>query len=274
MKKLLVLFILGFSLTVQAAMIIETIDLRYRPVEEVIPIIQPLLDEGASVTGTGYKLIIKSTPDNIDDIKGMIKQIDYDQTQLLIHVSVNNRTSMQQSEISAGAQISNDKARVQIGETDDKVKYQAKIFDNRHNRHQPVSQIVRVSEGYWATIQMGQAIPIANRIRNPDGTVTETLEYHQVTTGFRVRPRINGSTVILDVAPQSQSVDPANSGSINTSELQTTISGPLGEWIHLGGTLEHSTSTGSGITHRTRVRETTHNQIWIKVVKPTHATQN
>ncbi len=37
-------------------MIIETIQLRHRPSDEVIPIIKPMLAPEASITGTGYKL--------------------------------------------------------------------------------------------------------------------------------------------------------------------------------------------------------------------------
>ena len=277
--------LVALPLVVQAAMIIETFDLRYRSTEEIIPIIKPMLANEASITGTGYKLIIKSTPENLEQIKTLLTELDVDQTQLIIHVAVNNKQVMRDSEASVSAQATNDGTSISIGNrpprststtssTDDRIKYDARIIDNSQHRDQPVSQVVRVSEGYWATIQMGQAVPIASRIRNPDGTVTESVTWRNVTSGFRVMPRTNGDQVTLTIMPHSDSIDPANPGSINTSGMETTISGKIGQWIHIGGTQELNANDTAGISYRTRVRETTHNQIWLKVERPHHDTQH
>ncbi|MGD9385256.1 MAG: hypothetical protein PVF28_01805, partial [Thioalkalispiraceae bacterium] len=66
MKKILALALLLVSSNLWSAMIIESIQLRHRPVEEIIPLIKPMLAADASITGTGYKLIIKSTPENLE----------------------------------------------------------------------------------------------------------------------------------------------------------------------------------------------------------------
>lgn len=285
MKYVLITFLLTVSLLAHADMIIETIDLRNRSSEEIIPIVKPMLIGDASITGTGYKLIIKSTPENIEQIKSLLKELDVDQNQLVIHVAVNNQHDMNKSGGSVSVQIQNNGnsagidskpigSQSHVTSTDSRIKYDARIFDKSENRSQPVAQTVRVSEGYWATIQMGQAIPIANRVVNPDGTVTETVTYRNVTSGFKVMPRTHGDQVTLTIMPQSDSIDPANPGSINVSGMETTITGKIGEWIHIGGTSEQKTGSSSGISYRTRVRETNHNQIWLKVEKPQHDNQH
>ncbi len=285
MKHALIAILLAVSLLAHADMIIETIDLRNRSSEEIIPIVTPMLIGDASITGTGYKLIIKSTPENIEQIKTLLKELDVDQNQLLIHVAVNNQQDMNKSGGSVSVQIQNNGNSAGIGSkpigsqshvtsTDSRIKYDARIYDKSENRNQPVAQTVRVSEGYWASIQVGQAIPIANRVVNPDGTVTETLTYRNVTSGFKVMPRTHGDQVTLTIMPQSDSIDPANPGSINISGMETTITGKIGEWIRIGGTSEQTTGSSSGISYRTHVRETNHNQIWLKVEKPHHDNQH
>ena len=262
-------------------MIIETIDLRYRSSEEIIPIVKPMLDSDASITGTGYKLIVKSSPENIEQIKALVSEIDIDQTQLLIHVSINNKQQMQDSEASVNVQASNQGSSISIGNrpppsenrvagTDSRIKYDARLFENSQNRNQPVSQVVRVSEGYWATIEMGQSIPIISRVRNRDGTVTETVNWQNVTRGFRVMPRTNGDQVTLTIIPHSDHIDPATPARINVSGMETTLTGKIGQWIHIGGTQELTASDSSAISYRTHVRDSTQNQIWLKVERPQH----
>lgn len=285
MKRLLLVVLLAIAMPVFADMIIESIDLHFRSSEEIIPIVKPLLAGDASITGTGYKIIIKSSPENIEQIKSLLNEIDIDPSQLIIHVSVNNQHDMNKQGGSVSVQVNNNGNSASIGSkpigseahvtsTENRIKYDARIFDNSQNRQQPVAQTVRVSDGYWATIQMGQAVPIANRVVNPDGTVTETVSYRNVTSGFRVMPRTHGDQVTLTIMPQSDSIDPANPGSINVSGMETTITGKIGEWIHLGGTSEQTAGATSGIAFRTRVRETNQNQIWLKVERPQHGNQH
>lgn len=279
MKKPLLILLLLLPMMAQAAMIIETIQLHSRPSEEIIPVLQPMLDKDASITGTGYKLIIKSTPQNIEQIKNLVKELDVDQSQLLIHVVVNNKLQMNDSETSVNAQASDQGSRIQIGtqrpqagsgvsSTEGNIKYDVRLAETARNRDQPIAQMVRVSEGYWATIEMGQAIPATSRTRNADGTVTETVSWRNVTNNFRVMPRTHGDQVTLTIMPNNDSFNPATPGRINTSGMETTLTGKIGQWIHLGGTQQTTTTNTTGINYRTAERDSAHNQIWLKVERP------
>jgi len=279
MKKPLLILLLLLSMIAQAAMIIETIELHHRPTEEIIPVIQPMLDKDASITGTGYKLIIKSTPQNIEQIKTLVKEIDVDQTQLLIHVVVNNKLQMNDSETSVNAKAGDKDSSIRIGthrppadsgasSTDGNIKYDVRVAETAHSRDQPIAQVVRVSEGYWASIQVGQAFPITSRRRNLNGTITETVSWRNVTNNFRVMPRTHGEQVTLTIMPNNDSFNPATPGRINTSGLETTLTGRIGQWIHLGGTQQTSAKDTSGISYRTEERDSAHNQIWLKVERP------
>ena len=48
---------------------IEVIELQSRTLEEVIPVIRPLLGVNDSVTGMGSKLVLKAPPERIREVR-------------------------------------------------------------------------------------------------------------------------------------------------------------------------------------------------------------
>lgn len=279
MKKLLTLTLLLVATQIWAAMIIETIQLQNRPSEEVIPLVQPMLAPGASITGTGYKLIIKSTPENISQIQALIEEIDINQNQLRVYVSMGKQTNRSEQHGSVSVATHGDIGSVVVGSdentadgdltiTDGKTKFNARIYQTETSKNKPAVQVMTVAEGYWASISVGQSIPIAARTRNPDGTVTEVIHYQKIMTGYSVMPRTHGNQVTLTIRPIQQSSTDPRYATIESTELETTVTGKLGEWLYLGGTDQEENLKSSGITYQTRIRSTDVNQVWVKVERP------
>jgi len=267
MRKLLALLLFAVSTNLWSAMIIETIKLLHRPADEVIPIVKPMLAPGASITGTGYKLIIKSTPENISQVQAVLEEIDINQNLLKVTVSMGNPIGGGNPTTgnSSSRQEQHGSVAIEAG-TDKKTKIDARVYQTDRKNEDSTMQVMSVAEGYWARIAMGQSIPIAARTRNPDGTVTESITYQQIMTGYQVMPRTHDDKVTLTIRPISQSAD--NSGTIETNELETTITGKLGEWLFLGDTNQEENLRNSGINYRTRIRSTDVNQVWVKVERP------
>ena len=274
MRHALLIVLILFCTPLQAEMSIETIELHQRSAEDLIHILQPMVANGGSITGTGYKLFIKTTPANLEQLRKMIAEIDVAPADLLVSVSL-DRTVMQDN-IQGSARLSvegnptlhagkNESAAATDKRTDSRIKYDARLFEHAETQRAPQVQQVRVTEGLWATIKTGQAIPVASSSRNPDGTVTETLTYQAVTSGFQVLPRLNGDKVTLTIRPQAQSASPTAAGTYNTTEMETTVTGQLGQWLALGSIDETQTNSGTGITYRTRQRGDESNQIYVKV---------
>ncbi len=276
-KSLLFVTFFFYVASAIADMQIETIDLHNRSAQEVIEIIRPMLQQGGSITGTGYKLIIKSTPQNIEQIKILLTEIDSAAAQLLVSVTMNRQTVMDELHASHSVTVKGRSGRISVGKTsqqddgaqvqinNNKIKYDARIFATRKKQSSPAVQQVRVTEGLWASIGTGQAIPIATRQRNADGTITETITYQQITSGFLVLPRINGNNVSLTISPQHQSVSQQGGGVFNSTGMETTVTGKLNQWIQLGGVTHQSISSQSGINYGARIRDADQNQIWVKV---------
>lgn len=260
-------------------MIIETIQLLHRPADEIVPIIKPMLAPDASITGTGNKLIIKSTPENISQIQSLLEEIDINQNLLRVSVSMGKQSDMDKQHGSVTVEVHGDKGAIELagndsndnavqGATDAKAKFDARIYQTEQSRHKPAVQVMSVAEGYWASISMGQSIPVGTRTRNPDGTVTESITYKQVMTGYQVMPRTHGDEVTLTIRPINQVTSETTAGAIDTTAMETTVTGKLGEWLFLGGTDQEKNLSNSGITYQTRIRSTEVNQVWVKVERP------
>lgn len=276
-KSIFILLVLLCNTAVLAQMQIETIQLQGRPAAEMIEILRPMVQQGGSLSGTGYKLIIRSTPENIEQIKALLADIDQAPQQLLISVSMGRQGIGQEQQQSQRITISGANGTAQIGQPDKnvdggkvsvetgRIKYDAALLERRNRQTAPVVQTVRVTEGLWASIGAGQAIPLRTRQVNPDGTVTETLMYQPVTTGMQVKPRVNDDRVTLSIRPQRQSINDSRYGTYDTTELETTVSGKLGEWIALGQIINQANASGQAILSRSYRQGADNDQVWVKV---------
>ncbi|MDY6981429.1 MAG: hypothetical protein SV201_16275, partial [Pseudomonadota bacterium] len=141
----------------------------------------------------------------------------------------------------------------------------SRVYSTRSRSREPAAQTIRVQEGQWATIRTGQAVPITEQTTNPDGTITRSIRYQNVTSGFQIRPQLNGEQVQLYIRPQRASVSESGGGQINLSGMETTIRTRLGEWVELGGSLETLRSRQSGITHSTRREEEQRHRVFVKI---------
>jgi hypothetical protein len=83
-----------------------------------------------------------------------------------------------------------------------------------------------------------QIVPIRNRsvIQTPQGTrISESVEYRDADTGFRVRPRVNGDRVTLEISSRRDSLADRNAQTFNVQRVDTVVSGRLWEWMEIGG---------------------------------------
>jgi type II secretory pathway component GspD/PulD (secretin) len=234
---------------------LEVIDLKYRTAAEVIPVLQPLLEQGGALSGQDYKLFVRTSSSNLQQLRAAITQIDRRPNQLLVSVRRSTQQEIELERAQVSGTVSNRGSNVAVSATD----------SNARDRSDGVAS-VQVIEGSSAFISSGSDVPIVTaaaasvgRRRAFAGTVTE---YRNVTSGFLVTPRVNGSQVVLDIEQQDERV--AN-GSVQTQRLTTQVSGPLGEWIQLGGVSESASGQQRGILSRQYSTQSDERGIWVKV---------
>ncbi len=232
----------------------EVIELRARTAEEMVPLLRPLLAPGGALTGRGTQLIVRTTPENLAELRRVLAQLDRAPRQLLITVLQGEaaREALREAEASASIGVG-ERGRVVLGEpapgAGDGV--QLRLRSTESSREAEDAQRVRVLEGNAALIRVGQSVPVGSVsvTRGPHGReVTKSIDYRDLDSGFVVVPRIAGERVTLEIRAQRQSASPGGGGRFETAEVQTTVSGRLGEWIELGGSrTQSSAASGAGL---------------------------
>lgn len=219
---------------------IETIELHSRLLDEVVPVIRPLLGEGETVTGLGNQLVIKAAPKRVQEIRKILAELDRPPKRLVILVS-NQGTLMDASRgYRASADINLGNGRVGInspgGPADDS-RARIGVRGSNIGNTETVSQQVQALEGRKAWIGSGVQVPVHGSQRffiNGVPHERHATRLHSVRSGFYVVPRLSGDFVTLEILQQHDG--PGGAGwAYHTQSAGTRVRGRLGEWIGLGG---------------------------------------
>ncbi len=252
------LLVLWFVVPVALAQgTLEVISLRHRTAEQVIPVLRPLLEPGGVLSGQYNQLIVRTSPANLAQIRAVLDSIDQPARRLTISVRFDSAQDSARSGVQTDARISNRGSSAEV-----------RVQDSRSSLDERVDQRIQVLEGGRAMISGGESRPIRQRqvIQTPSGPVIqETTVIQGAATGFEVVPRISGSTVTLEIAPQREQFVPGSSGAIQSERVASTVSGRLGEWIDLGGASSASTRSDSGILSSRERTASSNRSVWVKV---------
>ena len=268
------------------ATVLEVIPLRYRTVEQVLPVIQPMLAKGGTASGLQGQLVIRTTPGNLEEIRRILASIDTVPRRLLITVRQDADASYSERGVGVSGRIGTDQGRVTVPgsvagpggsavvrEGDDRLR--ARVVDSSSADSDRNTQTVQVMEGSPAFIRVGQSVPIQQQqqplVRTfPGGrTVTEQVvggvEYRDATSGFYALPRVAGDRVTLDISAQREALSGQVQGGFNVQRAVTTVAGRLGEWIEVVGTSQTASGQQSVLLGRTAATASDTRRVLVKV---------
>jgi type II secretory pathway component GspD/PulD (secretin) len=229
------LLALAIAAPVAAQETLEVIALRHRTAEQVIPILRPLLDPGAALSGQFNQLIVRTSPANLAQIRSALSALDQPLRRLEISVRFDGSRDAAHSGRQTNARISNRGSSAEL-----------RMQESRVSSEERVDQRLQVVEGGQAWIAAG-----------------ESRASGQAEAGFAVVPRIVGAMVQLDIATQQEAV--ARGGSVQGQRAVSTVSGRVGEWIELGGAGSASVRTDAGLFSTTDRALSAERRIWVKV---------
>src|SRR5215470_16921007 len=142
--------LLGCTVAWAQQTVLEVIQLKYRRVDEVIPVLQPLVAPQGSVSGLNNQLIVRTTPQNLEEIKRILATIDAQPRRLMVSVRQDADLDRTQrgGQISGSARIG-DNAVVTVpgrptppGATARVDNVQARVFSSESQNMDRVSQQV------------------------------------------------------------------------------------------------------------------------------------
>jgi hypothetical protein len=233
---LVLLVLLATRLSPASAADIAVIELRHRPAEELVPLIQPLLGPGDAIVPNNNQLILRADPATLREVRALLDQIDRSPHRLLISVAQGSATSG--AAAGAGAQV---RGRIDPGQgSRSGVDIRGGVYQSEGRDRTGTTQQVQTLDGQPAMIQMGAQVPV------PSGW--GGIQYQPVTTGFAVTPRLSGSRVMIAIEPWSDRFSRGRGGVIETQSARTQVTASLGEWVEIGGAVETSVREQSGLT--------------------------
>ena len=201
---------------------------RHRLVEDVLPVLQPMVEPGGSISAMSGKIIVRASPANIAQLRQALDAIDMPVRSLLISVRQGGNKRQEDTRLGADARLG-----MRNGQVDAQIRAEADA--RSRNEDGRTVQTVQTVDNGQATIFLGSSVPVpaAQVVSGPNGTVVmRSQQYVNAGTGFTVLPRLVGDQVTLSIAPQSQRIQ--GRGVITGSGLSTTIRGRLGERPPLG----------------------------------------
>lgn len=264
-----------------AETVTEIIQLRSRSVDEVLPLVRPLVEPEGTVSGISGQLIVRATPAKLAQLRQVLDAIDRPARQLVISVTQDVDLVRREREASVSGSVGGSDVRVTVppsgprpregvivrgGSGDDFVRGQA--VERSRAESGSAAQRVRVLEGNEAFIQAGQSRPVRERevIQTPSGSrVIETTRYVEAGTGFHVRPQVSGERVTLSIRTARDRFTGDRRGSIDVQSVDTQVSARLGEWVEIGGIAEQGSVSSSGILQRGSSASDERRSVFLKV---------
>jgi hypothetical protein len=209
---------------------LEIIPLRHRTVDQVLPSLQPLLEPGATLSGSRGQLFLRASPSNADDIKRALAVIDRPAKRLQISVRLDDALEHERRDLQASGSIGSGG-----------VRFRGSAQDSRTSTGERVDQRVQVLEGSQATIFAGRS-----------------KDYQDLGSGFAIVPRLSGGLVHLEIVQQHQA-------GLQGQRLSTSTTARLGEWTELGGVAQSGARDDRSIGSAGGRRASDSRQVWVKV---------
>lgn len=254
--------------------VLEVIPLKYRSVEEVLPVLQPFIGNEGAISGMNSQLIVRATPAKMAEIRKILAGIDTLPRRLRIVVRQGGRIDVQDRGAEVSGEVRAGDVRVTAppggsrGASVEAGGVGARIWNSNTAKRDEDTQEIQVLEGRQAFIRLGLAVPLKESTVVQSGVtsrVVESTRYQEIGTGFYVVPRLSGDRVVLDISPQKEQLAGGKGENIEIQRLATTVSGQLGEWIELGGLSQQQEDGKTGWVYGTGKMSSDSRRVWVKV---------
>ena len=225
--SVILLLIAGLSVTPSVSaddFALEVIPLHHRSAAELLPMLQDFIAKNGVIKAADDKLIIRTHPANLSELRKLITKLDVPLRSLLITVKQLSGESARQAE--------------HRGDDSETPARSTRVWQTDSRDDADRTQQLQVTEGAEAFIDVGRQIPISDFAlsQSRSGTLMEQkTRYVGATTGFYVRPHLNGDTVSVEITPyQTTQSGVTTPPKFITQALHSTVTGKLGEWITIG----------------------------------------
>ena len=250
---------------------IHYFDLKNRPADEVIPLIQPLLQENEAISGSGYQLFIKTTQQRKQEIDELLTVIDKAIKNIRITVTNDEYVTSEENNIDASINTRKGDVEVTVGKQHLENSGATLEIDTRKTEDKSdKTQFVQVQEGKPAFISRESLhiIPIYAYVQRPNGNFL--IEHNQLSPskqdGFYIIARItDDKSANINIQSTSSNRRTYQGYGQDQTYVDTTLQVPLGQWFEIGGNTDSREENANGILYRSKKNQQRYNKIFLKI---------
>lgn len=225
----------------------EIIQLNYRMADELLPMAQSVLGSDGRVNAYGERLIVNAPAAKIQELRGLLEQLDSPPRRLLISVDNSEAKTGERHGYAVDGSVDAGSVEIQAGRGQIHGENRVRILNRGTDSRNGAFQQIQATEGYPAQIQTGQSVPLRSTHIGPHGQVYRETDYHDITRSLYVIARISGDNVHITLSSNNDRLDTSRPRVIDIQSLDTQVSGRLGEWIELGNASESRQSDHQGL---------------------------
>ncbi len=249
-----------------AAKQLEVIQLNNRSAAEIVPLIQPLVDQDVSLVADGFRLLVRGNPPQIEQVRTLVSRLDQAPISLRLTLRTTRGGAANRSGAGVNGEVRNDNGQI-------RGRGRVEVYSTENEDEGTHVQHVRVTAGYPAYVHNDLQIPIVQRsgfVGRRGAGYSEQREYKTVPDGFYVLATAHGRNVTVRLAAEKAALTGAEDGPIETSGLTTTVTGPLGRWLSVGGVRQDESQQHHGLTYSTEQRSNVDLQWELKAEEVDH----
>jgi type II secretory pathway component GspD/PulD (secretin) len=225
------------SAALSAAADVAVIEVGYRDVLEMLPIVETLIAPGGKVSADQRtnSLVIVADAASIARVRDFLAGMDKPVPQAVVRVRFDSERSIGDRSLAASGRVSGDDWSVgTTGARSDGVR--VRVQDRTVSADGSTEAMLRIMSGSRGYIRVGEDIPYTTRWVNLTrryGRVVENIYFQRVDTGFDVRPVIQGNQADIEIVPRiSEAGGRGGEGRvIRFTEAATRMTVPLGQWV-------------------------------------------
>lgn len=269
MRHCVTIFFCILSWQVLAAAEFKIITLQHQLAEDILPSVQPFMQQDGTVTAMQNHLIIRTSSENMAEIEQIIARLDVARQNFKITVSQQNNLETTDNAITLSGRKQFGKLEISNGKHSHKREAgaQISISDTQTDTQGSSRQFINVTDGERAFIRVGQSIPFTQEwisLTQRYVSIQRTTEFVDINTGFSVRARNIGEQIELEITP---SIAQLNQNSvIDFVQLSSIIRVKQGEWLDLGGIMQQKDEVSRAIlSHKKNSQQIKSTQLKILV---------
>ena len=224
---------------------VAVIEVGYRDVVEMLPLVETLLSPGGKVSADQRtnSLVIVADAESIERVRAFLADMDKPPRQAVVRVRFDQESANDERSLSTSGRASGENWSVgTTGARRDGVHVRAQDRSSRGDgRTEAMMRIMSGSRGY---IRVGEDIPYTTRwvtLTHRYARVVESVDFQRVETGFDVRPIIHANQADIEIVPRISDARSGRSGGvILLTEAATRVTVPLDQWVTISSTDQKS----------------------------------